>query len=90
VPKDADIRADFALALELVGRIPEAIEQFHEALRMNPYNAEAHANLGLALLTSGKPQESIPEFEMALRLKPELTGAADNLRRAQAQLESQK
>jgi tetratricopeptide (TPR) repeat protein len=89
-PKDADIRADFGLALELVGRIPEAIEQFHEALRLNPNNAEAHANLGLALLAAGKPRESIPEFEMALRLKPELTGAADNLRRAQAQLGSQK
>jgi len=73
-----------------VGRIPEAIEQFHEALRLNPNNAETHANLGLALLASGKPRESIPEFEMALRLKPELTGAADNLRRAQAQIESQK
>jgi len=84
-PKDADIRADFGLALQLVGRMPEAIEQFHEALRMNPNNAETHANLGLALLASGKPQESIPEFETALRLKPELTGAADNLRRAQAQ-----
>ena len=87
-PKDADIRADFGLALQLVGRIPEAIEQFHEALRMNPNNAEAHANLGLALLACGKPRESIPEFEMALRLNPELTGAADNLRRAQAQLGS--
>src|SRR5438132_5690826 len=40
-PKDADIQADFALALELVGRISEAIEQFHEALRRNPNNAEA-------------------------------------------------
>jgi len=89
-PKDADIRADFALALELVGRIPEAIEQFHEALRMNPNDAEAHANLGLALLASGKSRESIPEFEMALRLKPDLTGAADNIRRAQAQLGSEK
>jgi tetratricopeptide (TPR) repeat protein len=89
-PKDADIRADFGLALELVGRIPEAIEQFHEALRMDPNNAEAHANLGLALLASGKARESIPEFELALRLKPELTVAADNLRRAQAQLGSER
>jgi tetratricopeptide (TPR) repeat protein len=89
-PNDADIRADLGLALELVGRIPEAIEQLHEALRMNPNNAEAHGNLGLALLASGKARESIPEFEMALRLKPELKGAADNLRRAQSQLGSQK
>jgi hypothetical protein len=57
---------------------------------MSPDNAETHANLGLALLASGKPQESIPEFETALRLKPELTGAADNLRRAQAASGSQR
>jgi hypothetical protein len=44
----------------------------------------------LSLLESGKPGESIPEFEAALRLKPDLTGAADNLRRAQAQLSSQR
>ena len=89
-PKDADIRADFGLALELVGRMPEAIEQLHEALRLDPNSAEAHNNLGLALLASGKPRESIPEFEAALRLKPELKGAADNLRRGQAQLNSQR
>jgi tetratricopeptide (TPR) repeat protein len=69
-----------------LGRFPEAVDQLHEALRLNPNGAEVHYNLGLALLASGKPQESIPEFETALRLNPELKGAADNLRRAQAQL----
>jgi hypothetical protein len=57
---------------------------------MNPNNAEAHANLGLALLASGKPEQSVLEFQTALRLNPELTGAADNLRRAQAQSDSHK
>ena len=85
-PKDPDILADLGLALGLAGRIPEAIEQLHEALRLNPNSAEAHNNLGLALLASGKARESIPEFEAALRLKPGLKGAADNLRRSQAQL----
>ena len=89
-PRDADIRGDFGLALAMVGRLPEAIAQLHEALRLNPNSAENHNNLGLALLASGKARESIPEFEAALRLKPELKGAADNLRRAQAQLGSQK
>src|SRR5438552_10446874 len=89
-PRDADIRGDFGLALAMVGRLPEAIEQPHEALQLNPNSAENHNNLGLALLASGKARESIPEFEAALRLKPELKGAADNLRRAQAQLGSQK
>ena len=89
-PGDADIRADFGLALALVGKLPEAIEQLHEALRLNPNSAEAHNNLGLTLLASGKARESIPEFEVALRLKPELKGAADNIKRAQAQLGSQR
>jgi Tfp pilus assembly protein PilF len=89
-PRDADIRGDFGLALAMVGRLSEAIEQLHEALQLNPNSAENHNNLGLALLASGKARESIPEFEAALRLKPELKGAADNLRRAQAQLGSPK
>ena len=89
-PGDADIRGDFGLALAMVGRLPEAIGQLQEALRLNANSAENHNNLGLALLASGKARESIPEFEAALRLKPELKGAADNLRRAQAQLGSQK
>jgi len=89
-PKDADIRNNLGLALAGLGRIPEAIDQLHEALRLNPNNAEAHTNLGLALLASGKPRESVPEFEAALRLKPELKVAADSLRRAQAQLSSQR
>ena len=90
-PKDADIRNYLGVALLQLGRIPEAIDQFHEAVRLNPNNAAAaHANLGLALLASGKLRQSIPEFEAALRLKPELKGAADNLPRAQAQLGSQR
>src|SRR5437660_1257290 len=85
-PKDANIHNYLGIALGRLGRFPEAIDQLHEALRLNPNGAEVHYNLGLALLASGKPQESIAEFETALRLKPELKGAADNLRRAQAQL----
>jgi protein O-mannosyl-transferase len=85
-PKDANIRNYLGIALGRLGRFPEAIDQLHEALRLNPNSADAHHNLGLALLASGKPRESIPEFEAALRLKPQFKTAADNLRRAQAQL----
>jgi FOG: TPR repeat len=89
-PNDADIQKDLGVTLARLGRIPESIDHFHEALRLNPYNASAHNNLGLSLLESGKPGESIPEFEAAMRLNPELNGVADNLRRAQAQLSSQR
>jgi Flp pilus assembly protein TadD len=89
-PNDADIQKDLGVTLARLGRTSEAIDHFHEALRLNPYNAWTHNNLGLSLLESGKPGESIPEFEAALRLNPELKGAADNLRRARAQLSSQR
>jgi tetratricopeptide (TPR) repeat protein len=72
-----------------LGRTAEAIDQFHEAVRLDPHNAAAHANLGWALLESGKPRESIPEFEAALQLDPEFKAAADGLRQAQAQLSPQ-
>ena len=89
-PNDAEIQKDLGVTLARLGRTSEAIDHFHEALRLNPYNAWAHNNLGLSLLESGKPGESIPEFEAALRLNPKLKSAADNLRRAQAQLSSQR
>jgi tetratricopeptide (TPR) repeat protein len=77
--------------LARLGRIPEAIDQFHKAVRLDPDNAApAHANLGWALLHSGKAQESIPEFEAALHLNPEFQAAADGLRQAQAQLNPQR
>ena len=74
-----------------MGRISEAIDEFHEAVRLDPDNAAAaHANLGWALLGSGKARESIPEFEAALRLNPEFKAASDGLRQAQAQLSPQR
>jgi Flp pilus assembly protein TadD len=90
-PKDAEIRNDLGTALLRLGRIPEAIDEFHEALRLNPNNAApAHTNLGWALLASGKPRESIPEFEAALNLNPKSEAAADGLRQAQALLSPQR
>src|SRR5262249_16948208 len=71
-------------------RNPEAIDEFHEAVRLDPDKAApAHANLGWALLASGKAQESILEFEAALQLNPDFKAAADGLRQAQAQLSPQ-
>jgi tetratricopeptide (TPR) repeat protein len=81
-PEDAEIRNDLGAVLVRLGRIPEAIDEFHEALRLNPNNAPAHTNLGSVFVASGKAQESIPEFEAALNLNPKSKAAADGLRQA--------
>lgn len=87
-PDNSDARANLGLVLLRLRKVPEATSQLQEAIRLNPDNAEAHNNLGMTLLVTGRARESLFEFETALRLKPELQVAADNIRRAQAQLNS--
>jgi Flp pilus assembly protein TadD len=64
--------------------MPEAIEQFEEALQIDPDDAGAHNNLGVALGRSSRVAEAIGQFEEALRLNPNYTEARSNLARVQA------
>jgi tetratricopeptide (TPR) repeat protein len=65
---------------EIPGRLPEAIDQFEAALRLNPNFAEAHSNLGMALAeVPGRLPEAIDQFEAALRLDPDFAIAHNNL-----------
>jgi tetratricopeptide (TPR) repeat protein len=58
------------LALTELGRMPESIEQYEQALRIKPDYAEAHNNLGNALRQVGRLEEAIRHFEQALEIKP--------------------
>jgi len=64
--------ARYGLAVEMAqqGRLPEAIQLYEEALRLNPDHAEAHSNLGIALAQAGRVREAIGQFEQALRIMP--------------------
>lgn len=66
-------------ALFDTGRIPEAIERYNEALRLNPDHFEAQNNLGIALLATGRLQDARPHFEVAARLEPEYAQVHSNL-----------
>ena len=57
------------------GRTPEAIQQYAEALRLQPDLVEAHNNLGMALGQSGRLPEAIAELKEALRLRPDYVEA---------------
>jgi tetratricopeptide (TPR) repeat protein len=71
--------------LEL-GRVPEAIGQYEQALRIRPDLAEAHYNLGKLLSQVGRTQEAIGQYEQALRIQPDFVEAHNNLGDALFQL----
>jgi hypothetical protein len=66
------------------GRLPEATEQFEEALRLNPNYAEAHNNLGFIFEHTGRKPEAIDQYKEALRSDPRLMMAKINLARLQS------
>jgi tetratricopeptide (TPR) repeat protein len=65
--------------LGVAGRHQEAIEQYEQALRIEPDYARAHNNLGHELRQTGKIEEAIAHLQQALRIKPDLAEAHNNL-----------
>jgi len=61
------------------GQVPEAIEQFEQALKIKPDYAEAHNNLGDALLQTGRVSEAMEQFEESLKINPDFAAAHCNL-----------
>ena len=69
------------------GRMPDAVAQCEEALRIYPTYAEAHDNLGLALAQMpGRTPEAIVHLTEALRLRPNFAEAHTNLANVLAQI----
>ena len=66
-------------ALQVQGKIPEAIEHYRRSLRLNPEYMRAHNNLGRALASQGKLTEAIQHYRHALRINPDATLAHRNL-----------
>lgn len=55
-----------------------AIENFIQAIRLDPNNAKTYSNLGLARANLGDQIGAISEFSQALHLNPELSTAYYN------------
>jgi tetratricopeptide (TPR) repeat protein len=69
---------DLGTALELAGKVDEAIVHYAEAARIEPEYASAHYNLAAALLKSGKTNranEASAHLSEALRIQPDFAEA---------------
>jgi protein O-mannosyl-transferase len=83
-------RPHYNLANELEhipGRLPEAIAEYREAVRIEPDRADAHDNLGNALSgIPGRLPEAIDEYRAALRTGPGLAVVHNDLANALARI----
>ena len=75
-------RDNLGFSLARMGKLPEAVGQFEEALRQKPDFAEAHYNLGYALAQLGRMPEAIGHLEQAAQLKPDDAATHNNLANA--------
>ncbi|MBN2020629.1 MAG: tetratricopeptide repeat protein [Sedimentisphaerales bacterium] len=66
------------VAFWTLGRLDEAIEQYRQALKINPAYAKAHNNLGCALRDKRQTDEALAEFERAIKIEPDYAEAQNN------------
>ena len=67
------------LALDRKGDREGAIEQYREALEIDPRCAEARLNLGVVLDKCGRREEAIAQYDKVLEIDPESAQARYNL-----------
>ncbi len=65
-------------AKNMLGKYEEAIEDYNEALRLNPQYAETYYNRGIARQMIGKHREAIGDYDEAIRVNPNYTDAYNN------------
>lgn len=77
-PSSWKSRHNYACTLDAQGKLPEALSEFTEAVRLRPSNAEAYNDMALTLLKLGRMDDSIRSFQQSLQVRA-TSGAARNL-----------
>jgi len=87
-PGSAKAHYNFGKALETVpGRLPDAIAEYRESLRIDTDHADVHNNLANALSNiPGRLPEAIAEYQAAARIQPDRAEPHNNLAIALARI----
>jgi tetratricopeptide (TPR) repeat protein len=88
-PRSFKARLYLANIYFTVGRVPEAIVQYGEALKFEPNNLSALGNLGLALFQTRQYAAAAEQFQRILQLDPNNAFARQRLEQINAFLSTQ-
>jgi predicted O-linked N-acetylglucosamine transferase (SPINDLY family) len=69
-PNHATILAALGVALQVSGRLPDAIENYRRALQLHEADPQTHCNLSLALCALAKSAEAATHARRAVELNP--------------------
>ncbi len=78
-PANPSAHSGLGMALASRGKLPEAIQQYDQAIQLEPDFPVAHYNWGVALADQGKLDEAIQHYQRAVQLKPDYAEALNNL-----------
>ncbi|MFC1962591.1 fused MFS/spermidine synthase [Chloroflexota bacterium] len=68
---EAEKHRDAGLKLESQGKVEEAIAEYDEAIRLDPYHVEAYNRRGIAYEKLGQLQRAIQDYDEAIHLSPQ-------------------
>jgi protein O-mannosyl-transferase len=70
---------NLGVAYNYIGRYPDAMEQFSQAVKIRPRYADARNNLGVTYGGVGRFAEAMEQFSQAIKIKPDYAEAYANL-----------
>ncbi len=76
--KDPQLYNFLGISYSLTKRLPQAVESYHKALKIDPNLAEGHLNLGLAYEQMGQKNLAGKEYDQACKLKQDFCQLIQN------------
>ncbi|HTW95376.1 MAG TPA: tetratricopeptide repeat protein [Tepidisphaeraceae bacterium] len=74
-PNSPDFLSNRALCFRAMGKIPQAIADLQQAIKINPNDAGAHLILGNTLAQAERFKDAAAAYEASLRINPNFTDA---------------